>query len=110
MRTTQGELRKKVKPDDPRVAEFVEWANANENELWLNYLVNKGLNAHLAKYMSASPFPRGTPIDARVLNLIHKFWPALTSVEVGDFRWAVMGHIHENGLIKKAFPEYQEPK
>lgn len=101
--------RRKFEPSDARVADFIEWVQANESETWLSYLVNKGLNAHLAKYMSASPFPRGTPVDTRIVQLIHKFWPELATSEITNFRWAVMGYINEHHLIKKAFPEYQEP-
>ena len=103
------EPRRKFAPRDPQIAEFVEWVEANANEAWLNYLVNKGLNAHLGKYMSDGPFPHGTPIDTRICQLIHQFLPELGTTEVINFRWAVMGYIYENRLVKKTFPDYREP-
>lgn len=41
--------------DDAKVAEYVEWIKTNDNDAWLSYLVVRGLNAHLAKYISSSP-------------------------------------------------------
>jgi hypothetical protein len=93
---------------DPKVAGFVEWVATKEKETWLSYLVEMGLNQHLSRYRSSSPFTRGTHLDTRIIQLIHQFWPELSSAGLCSFRWAVQRYIHDNKLIAKAF-DYEEP-
>jgi hypothetical protein len=100
---------RKLSASDPQVAAFVDWIVANENDVWLYYLAHMGLNSHLAKHMKSSPFMRGTRLDDKILQLIHRFDSSIDSVDVSTFRRAVQLHVRENKLIARAYKDFKEP-
>jgi hypothetical protein len=99
---------RRFNPWDPEIASFIEWVTATELVTWRSYLVILGLHAHLSRYVTSSPFIRGTHLDTRIIQLIHKFAPDLNAIERVSFRGAVQTFVHDMKLIGKEF-DYREP-
>ena len=99
---------RKFESSDPEVKAFVECVSATERETWLSYLVLLGLNAHLSRYVTSSPFVRGTHLDTRMVQLIKSFSPDLSTIEIISFRAAVQRFVREEKIIGSEF-DYREP-
>jgi hypothetical protein len=94
--------------DDPKLPEFVAWVSAADRDAWLYFLCECGLNAHLARFYSSSPFDNCTHATNRMFGLIWKFLGADQDRGL-EFNWALRRYIHDQKLIQQHF-KYHPPE
>jgi hypothetical protein len=59
------------------------------------------LNAHLARYLSASPIRDVDPICLSLVRYLHRFDPSLDTIQNNAFRLAAQERLREDGHIQR---------
>jgi len=89
-------------PDDPQLAEFVEWVTVIDRDAWLCYLCEKGLGEHLGRFIGSSPFDDVPHATRRMTVLIYRFLRA-ESARHWEFKHALDRYIRDHNLIRQHF-------